>query len=394
MKRHFKKVISVLLAFVIALGCASFAFAEDNCPSAKFVDVPGEGHWAHNGIDYVVSEGLFAGTSDTTFSPNDNMTRAMIVTVLFRFCGGMLYKEINPFTDVPEGAWYTNGVIWAYNEGIASGTAADKFSPNAPVTREQVCCFLYNCAMYCMYEDVSAEGDLSAFIDADEVSNWAKDAVIWCTKNGFMSGKATKDGAMIAPKENATRAEIATLIAAFASEVTPHCPYHIKRTVACDFTIRDFESLANPDVAEPLHFDGMNSYTDIYGNIVYFFDPYGICDPDFAITIDENKEVTYGRLFESLDSTVQNAIHKAIEYGYPNTHSKYLNSVATATEQYIATQALIWEFVTGVRMPAPPYKFASKAGSYVIDGFAEDSGVVEAYNFIFNAIPKAKPPKA
>lgn len=111
------------------------------CPGRGFSDMPGPADWSHEGIDYAVAHGLFVGTSDTTFSPTGAMTRAMLVSVLWRMEGEPAHTDRNPFTDVGK-AWYTDGVLWAAEHDIVSGIGDGRFDPNGYVTREQIAAIL------------------------------------------------------------------------------------------------------------------------------------------------------------------------------------------------------------------------------------------------------------
>ena len=179
-----------------------------NCPSAKFMDVPDESNWAHKGIDYAVSHGLFAGTSDNTFSPDDSMTRAMMVTVLWRFAGKPTASGTNPFRDVPTNAYYYEPVLWAAANGVVSGVSPAEFAPDAPVTREQLAAILYRLAGSPM-----PGGTLTA-PDAASVSDYAYEALCWATEQEILRGLA--DGTL-APGAQATRAQVATMLMRYAA---------------------------------------------------------------------------------------------------------------------------------------------------------------------------------
>jgi len=129
---------------------------------AAFTDISDS--WAKDDICYVTENDLFNGTSATTFTPNATMTRAMLITVLYRMSGSPAVTGTSPFTDVTPGTWYTNAVIFAANKSIAEGTSDTTFSPNDPITREQLATILYNYAVYCKY-DVTASSSLTGFTD-------------------------------------------------------------------------------------------------------------------------------------------------------------------------------------------------------------------------------------
>ena len=182
-------------------------FAPD-CPSKPFTDVDIT-QWYHEGIDYVLLAGLFQGTSATTFEPNAAMTRAMLVTVLYRLEGVSATLAGNPFADVAAGTWYTDAVIWASVKGIVKGYAADIFGTNDFITREQLATILYRYAQYKGYDISGGENtDLFAYSDASEISAYAMPAVRWACGSGIMQG----DGTKLDPQGNATRAQVAAML--------------------------------------------------------------------------------------------------------------------------------------------------------------------------------------
>lgn len=185
------------------------------CPSASFTDV-GANAWYHEAVDFVVYNGLMNGMSATSFAPNDSMTRAMLVTVLWRFDGSMSGCT-GSFTDVPAGTWYTEAVAWAAENGIVNGTGNGKFSPNAKITREQMAAILYRYADFRLYS-TSARGDLSSFPDAASVHSYAYDAMSWAVAEGFITGSTVGGKAYLLPTGNATRAQVAAILMRFVNK--------------------------------------------------------------------------------------------------------------------------------------------------------------------------------
>ncbi len=173
----------------------------------SFKDVP-QNSWFANAVQYVTSNNLMNGTSTTAFSPNANMSRAMLATVLYRMSGDSAQAGTT-FRDVSSSAYYAAAVNWASEKGIVNGTSATTFSPNKNITREQLAAMLYR---YAGEPDGSA--DLSAYTDAGSVSAYAEKAVQWCVKNGILTGKTSTT---LAPKATATRAECATMLQRFAN---------------------------------------------------------------------------------------------------------------------------------------------------------------------------------
>lgn len=178
--------------------------------SMTFTDVKST-DWFYPYVTEAAERGLMSGTGDNQFSPYGTTTRAMFVQILYAMAGKPEVTIDNPFTDVPETAWYAKAVQWAYESGVTGGTSETTFSPNANVTREQIAVFLY---AYAGKPEVS--GSLSSFADASKVSVWAKNAVIWATQNKIISGSSEGGKLYLNPLKNATRAETATMMVGFA----------------------------------------------------------------------------------------------------------------------------------------------------------------------------------
>ena len=177
-----------------------------NCPSKLLTDVDGS-QWYHEAIDFVVSNGYMKGTEQTKFEPNATMTRAMLVTALYRVAGMPTTAAQHPFTDL-HGDWYSDAVSWAYENGIVNGTTLTTFSPEAPVTREQLATILYRYA-----EAAPAEQEkLSAFRDSERVSYYAVEAMNWAVNEGVINGSLDDGALYLRPNGNATRAEIAQML--------------------------------------------------------------------------------------------------------------------------------------------------------------------------------------
>lgn len=165
--------------------------------------------WYADAVQYVVSEGLMNGTDAATFSPDAPMSRAMLVTVLYRLRGEPAVSQDSGFADVASDAYYADAVSWAVGEGIVTGTSQTTFSPDESVTREQMAVLLYRCA-----GEPSTAGDLSAYADAESISDYAAEAMSWCVENGILNGT---DGGRLAPADSATRAETAAVLQRFAA---------------------------------------------------------------------------------------------------------------------------------------------------------------------------------
>ena len=182
--------------------------------STPFVDI--RTHWAKSAIESAVAKGLFAGTSPTTFHPDQAMNRAMLVTVLYR-----MEKEPTAegdgkrFADVPAGAYYAKAVAWASAKGIVAGYSDTQFGPEDTITREQLAVILNRYTTYKGY-NTSKSADLAAFQDADQISEWARVPVQWANAMKLLNGRTSTT---LAPKGSATRAEVAKILVTFLDTV-------------------------------------------------------------------------------------------------------------------------------------------------------------------------------
>ena len=172
-----------------------------------FGDVP-QNSWFADAVKYVSENKLMNGKSTTAFAPNENMSRAMLATVLYRMSSETAEAD-SSFRDVSSSAYYAAAVNWASSEGIVNGTGANAFSPNASITREQLAAMLYRYA-----GEPSVSADLSAYTDTVDISPYASKAVEWCVAKGILSGKSAT---RLAPQDTATRAECAAMLQRFAA---------------------------------------------------------------------------------------------------------------------------------------------------------------------------------
>ena len=186
----------------------------ENCPSGKFVDVNTK-EWYHPYVDYAVEHGLFGGTSENTFEPETAMTRAMLVTVLWRYEGKPMGYQ-NTFVDVnaKSGSWYIDAVAWAAANNIVGGIGDGKFDPDGEITREQMATILFRYANW-KGIDTSKRGDLNAFPDGSKTAGWAKEAVQWTVAEKIIGGS---DGKLL-PQGSATRAQVATILMRFIENI-------------------------------------------------------------------------------------------------------------------------------------------------------------------------------
>lgn len=170
--------------------------------------------WFYDAVRYVAQNGFMTGRSQTRFAPNDSMSRAMLVTVLYRMEGEPKFDGMfNPFEDVPEGTWYSDAVAWAATLQIVNGMSETEFAPEEDVTREQMVTIFYRYAQFKGY-DTSASAPLS-FPDAGEAMGYALPALSWAVATGLISGVGTSEGSMLQPQGTATRAQAATIIMRF-----------------------------------------------------------------------------------------------------------------------------------------------------------------------------------
>lgn len=182
--------------------------------STPFLDI--RTHWAKSAIESAVAKGLFAGTSPTTFHPDQAMNRSMLVTVLYR-----MEKEPaaegrgKSFVDVSAGAYYAKAVAWASDKGIVAGYSETQFGPEDTITREQLAVILNRYATYKGY-NTSKTADLAAFQDADQISEWARVPVQWANVMKLLNGRTSTT---LAPKGSATRAEVAKILVTFLDTV-------------------------------------------------------------------------------------------------------------------------------------------------------------------------------
>ncbi len=177
----------------------------------KFTDIKKK-DWYYDAVNFAFNSNLFTGTTETKFSPNDNMTRGMFVTVLGRLSGIKAAKKATTkFKDVPSNQYYAGYVDWASKAGIVNGTSATTFEPDANVTREQICVMMVK---YIDYVGLCLRNDTPVvkFKDEAKISKWAKDAVLACQRGGIVNGNPSGNGYVFNPQGNATRAEVATII--------------------------------------------------------------------------------------------------------------------------------------------------------------------------------------
>ena len=197
-----------------ATGGSSVCPGGPSCPSYGFSDVAGPSDWSHEGIDYCVRRSLMVGTGTGTFSPGMNCSRAQIVQILYNLSGDKTdySRYYLPFTDVAPGAWYYDAVAWAYTNNVVSGTSETTFAPNDVITREQMAVILYGYTAEFAPEFTGNAASLNTFPDAGSVANWAYAAMSWAVGNGLISGMGSGGVSYLAPQGSATRAQASAII--------------------------------------------------------------------------------------------------------------------------------------------------------------------------------------
>ena len=203
-----QRILSALLALCIVFSLVPTALAEK---ADDFTDVS-RSDWYYQFVDYVTSKGYFNGVADKTFAPADNMTRAMFVTVLFRFHGAKGDSSQSAFVDVAPGEWYTAAINWAAANKIVDGVGNGKFAPNDPITRAQMCTMIERyLALYKKAWKVTLPetGSVSVMVDESAIPAYALAAVKQCQRHGLVNG--FEDGTF-RPNDLSTRAQVAAVI--------------------------------------------------------------------------------------------------------------------------------------------------------------------------------------
>ena len=212
-----KRITALLLVLLL-----SFALITPAGATSQFADVSPNA-WYSQAVTFVVNEGIMRGTSDTTFSPNDTMSRGMAATILYRLAGEPAVSFAPTFTDVHAGRWYSNAVIWANENDIVRGVGVGRFAPHDNVTREQLATLLFRFAVFSdMDTDVPMSYNLLQFDDRMQISSWAGESMLWAVYRGLITG--TSD-TTLTPNGTATRAQCAVIVHRFLQlDNTPLSP--------------------------------------------------------------------------------------------------------------------------------------------------------------------------
>ena len=211
-----QRLHALLLLAALTISLAVPASAAGSLP---FTDV--DGHWALDAIEYVYDNGMMYGTTSTKFSPGTELTRGMLVTVLYRLDGSPAVDGGSAFTDVPDGAFYSKPVAWASQNGIVEGVGNHEFLPKKSITREQIATIFYR--YYAGYLGNSApSSSLSGYTDQGSVSGFAREPMAWAVYSGLIRGiNASHEAPRLEPQSTSTRAQVATLIHRLEPEPGP-----------------------------------------------------------------------------------------------------------------------------------------------------------------------------
>lgn len=198
--RNLKRLAALFLtaALILSLSVTAFAAVEDT----GFSDVDADA-WYAEAVMYCREHGLMAGVSDTTFAPESSLTRAMLAAVLYRVAGSPSVTGQDSFTDTVEGSWYSDSVLWASQQGLVAGYGNGLFGTDDPVTREQMT------AIFWRYAGSPDAGESTNVTDAAAIASYAVPAVAWASTAGIV---ANLSGSTFAPKDNATRAQVAAAL--------------------------------------------------------------------------------------------------------------------------------------------------------------------------------------
>ena len=181
-----------------------------DCPSRGFSDLGSVGTWYHEAVDYVLRNDLMGGYGNGLFGPNDNLSRAQFAQILFNKEGRPVVNYLLQYSDVANGAWYTEAIRWATSRGVVSGYGNGMFGPNDNITREQLAVMLWR------YAGSPAATDKELhFTDADKASGYALEALRWAVENGILNGYG--DG-RLGPQGQATRAQVAQMLMSFLKD--------------------------------------------------------------------------------------------------------------------------------------------------------------------------------
>ena len=210
--KNVKRLVSILLSCVLSLTLVFPAFAAVD--DTGFADVDAS-DWYADAVVYCRENNLMSGTSDAVFSPHTSMSRAMLVTVLYRLAGSPTVTGTDSFTDTADNQWYSDAVLWAVQNGVINGYGDRTFGTNDPITREQIATILWRYS-----GSPAAEAGID-FADEEDSAAWADTAVDWARNNGYVNGEANN---RFAPGDTATRAQVAAIFMRYDRDNQPAEP--------------------------------------------------------------------------------------------------------------------------------------------------------------------------
>lgn len=327
--RNLKRICSIFLTLILALGLCTTAFAA--VEDTGYADVPADAWYADAAV-YCREYGIMSGTSDTTFDPNTTMSRAMLATVLYRMAGSPVVNGDSGFTDVSPTAYYSDAVAWASQKGIISGYSNGLFGSDDPVTREQIATILWR------YDGSPAPaGTTQPFADQTSIAPYAVSAVGWAKENGIINGMS---GNLFAPQSPVTRAQIATILMNYLQDdtVTPTPDEDGKILIAYFSATGNTERIAN-------HLDAVLD-ADLYEIVPQ--EPYTSADLDYNNSNSRSEvEQRDPASRPVISGTVENmADYDVIFLGYPIWNGQAPRIISTFLESYDFVGKTIVPFCT------------------------------------------------
>ena len=325
-----KRLSAVLTASALALALSATAFAA--VEDTGFSDVAADA-WYGEAVMYCRDNGLMNGTSQTTFTPDATMTRAQLCAVFYRMAGSPEVSGADAFADTPAGAWYEDAILWAGQNGIMSGYTAASFGPNDPVTRAQIAAILWR---YAGQPDSDAAEN---YTDETSIPSWADTAVDWAQASGTITGMA--DGSF-QPNGRATRAQVAVILMRYDSRTapTPEPPPE----AGTDVLVAYFSATSNTETIAG-HLQGILD-ADLYEIMPEV--PYTSADLDY--TDSNSRSQVEGRdpdARPAISGSVENMEdYEVIFLGYPIWNGQAPKIISTFLERYDFSGKVIVPFCT------------------------------------------------
>ena len=325
-----KRLSAVLTASALALALSATAFSA--VEDTGFSDVAADA-WYGEAVMYCRDNGLMNGTSQTTFTPDATMTRAQLCAVFYRMAGSPEVSGADAFADTPAGAWYEDAILWAGQNGIMSGYTAASFGPNDPVTRAQIAAILWR---YAGQPDSDAAEN---YTDETSIPSWADTAVDWAQASGTITGMA--DGSF-QPNGRATRAQVAVILMRYDSRTapTPAPPPE----AGTDVLVAYFSATSNTETIAG-HLQGILD-ADLYEIMPEV--PYTSADLDY--TDSNSRSQVEGRdpdARPAISGSVENMEdYEVIFLGYPIWNGQAPKIISTFLERYDFSGKVIVPFCT------------------------------------------------